>query len=130
MFTIEQIQAIHANVKSGADFPRYIQELRRLGVLNYTIHVDNGRTSYLGKNNFTLNSDVQYPLLKVESNGNKQQLEHALRIHQQGLTDYPTFCRQATEAGVEKWVVDMEKMVCTYHDRDGNILVIEKIPSY
>ncbi len=128
MFTLEQIQAIHAKVKSGADFPHYIQELIQLGVLKYTIHVDNGRTVYSGKNSFTISSDAQYPLLKIELKGNKQKLEHALKIHQQGLTDYPTFCKQAAEAGVEKWVVDMEKMTCAYYDKQENLLVIETIP--
>ncbi len=128
MFTLEQIQAIHANVKSGADFPRYIQELIQLGVLSYTIHVDNGLTFYLGRNNFSISSEAQYPLQEINSIGHTHKLEHALKIHQQGLTDYPTFCKQAAEAGVEQWVVDMEKMVCTYHDKDGNILVTENIP--
>ncbi len=119
MFTIEQIQAIHSKVKSGADFPRYIQELIQLGVLNYTIHVDNGHSVFSGKENFTISSDAQYPLLKIELKGDKQKLEHALKIHQQGLTDYSTFCKQAAEAGVKEWVVDMEKMTCTYYDQQG-----------
>ncbi len=129
MFTIEQIQAIHSKVKSGADFPRYIQELIQLGVLNYTIYVDNGRTVYSGKNNFTISSEANYPLLKVGMEGDKQKLECTLKNHQQGLTDYPTFCRQAAEAGVEKWTVDMEQMTCTYFDKQGNLLVIENIPN-
>ncbi len=128
MFTLEQIEAIHSKVKSGADFPRYIQELIQLGMLNYTIHVDNGRTVYSGKNNFSISSGGKYSLLEVALRGDKQKLEYTLRIHQQGLTDYPTFCKQAAEAGVEKWVVDMEKMSCSYYDRKGNLLVIETIP--
>ncbi len=129
MFTIEQIQTIHSKVKSGADFPRYIQELIQLGIRNYTIYVDNGRTVYSGKNNFTISSEAQYPLLEVGLEGDKQKLEHILKIHQQGLTDYPTFCRQAAEAGVEKWTVDMEQMTCAYYDKQGNMLVIENIPN-
>lgn len=129
MFTIEQIEAIHSKVKSGADFPRYIQELIQLGVLNYTIYVNDGHAIYSGKNNFTISSETQYPLLEVKSEGDKQKLEHTLKIHQQGLTDYPTFCRQAAETGVEKWRVDMEKMTCTYYDKQENVLVIENIPN-
>ncbi len=129
MFTIEQIQDIHSKVKSGADFPRYIQELIQLGVRNYTIYVNNGRTVYSGKNNFTISSEANYPLVEISLEGNKQNLEHTLKIHQQGLTDYPAFCRQAAEAGVEKWTVDMEQMTCTYYDQQGNMLVIENIPN-
>ena len=33
MFTVEQIKAAHSKVKSGADFPAYIQEIKALGLL-------------------------------------------------------------------------------------------------
>lgn len=32
MFTAEQLKAAHSQVKSGADFPAYIQDIRKLGV--------------------------------------------------------------------------------------------------
>ena len=32
MFTVEQIQEAHSKVKSGADFPKYIQDIKKLGV--------------------------------------------------------------------------------------------------
>lgn len=35
MFTVEQIKAAHSKVKSGADFPAYIQEIKSLGVTHY-----------------------------------------------------------------------------------------------
>lgn len=31
MFTLEQIELAHSKVKSGAEFPRYIQEIKELG---------------------------------------------------------------------------------------------------
>jgi uncharacterized protein YbcV (DUF1398 family) len=30
--------------------------------------------------------------------------------------------------GVEKWVVCLEKMVCTYYDRGSNEILVEEIP--
>jgi uncharacterized protein YbcV (DUF1398 family) len=54
-------------------------------------------------------------------------LKHTIIIHQQGQTDFPTFCRQAAEAGTEKWIVDTEKMLCTYYDQQGEELVAEPI---
>lgn len=32
MFTVEQIKTAHSKVKSGADFPAYIQDIKKLGV--------------------------------------------------------------------------------------------------
>ena len=35
MFTVEQIESAHEKVKSGADFPHYIQEIKKIGVLSF-----------------------------------------------------------------------------------------------
>lgn len=35
MFTIHQIKEAHAKVKTGADFPSYIQDLTALGIERY-----------------------------------------------------------------------------------------------
>lgn len=35
MFTAEQIKTAHRKVKSGADFPAYIKEIKVLGVTHY-----------------------------------------------------------------------------------------------
>lgn len=32
MFTVEQIETAHDKVKTGADFPNYIQEIKQMGV--------------------------------------------------------------------------------------------------
>lgn len=128
MFSIEQIRAAHANMKSGADFPDYVQELIQLGVTSYDYYVSDGHAVYFGKNEFSLTSEAQYSLLSIAVDSDKHKLEQALRIHQQGQTDYLTFCSQAAEAGVGKWTVDMEKMTCEYFDIQGDLLVKEKIP--
>ncbi len=128
MFTIEQIHLAHSKVKSGADFPAYVQDLIQIGVVYYDTYVIDGHTVYLGKNNFTLASNAVHPVLEIASSGNQKALEHALKIHQEGQTDYLTFSQQAADAGVEKWTVDMHQMTCIYYDRQGNKLVEENIP--
>jgi hypothetical protein len=50
MFTITQIEEVHSRVNSGADFPKYVKELMKLGVTSYTTYVDNGHTEYNGIN--------------------------------------------------------------------------------
>ncbi len=58
-----------------------------------------------------------------------EKLKLCLVIHQKGLTDYLTFCKQSAEAGVEKWVVDMTNMTGIYYDKAFNEMVVEKIPT-
>ena len=128
MFTIEQIKEAHAKVKSGADFPKYIQELKAHGLVSYEHYVSDGHTNYRGADGFSIATDAKYPAMEVAATGAAERLQQALHIHQQGQTDYPTFCRQAVEAGVEKWTVNTVEMLCTYFDKAGNAMVVEEIP--
>lgn len=128
MFTLNQINVVHARVKSGADFPQYVQDIKRLGVVAYDHYVTDGRNEYFGPNAFTLTSEPVGAPLTVADTGAADALTHALKIHQQGQTDYPTFCRQAAEAGVEKWTTHAHDLTCTYYDKHGRALVTETIP--
>jgi uncharacterized protein YbcV (DUF1398 family) len=128
MFTIEQIKAAHSKVKTGADFPKYIQEMAKLGIKSYEHYVSDGHINYLGTNNFVISADSKWAARSITDQASSSKLKHSLEIHQQGQTDYPTFCLQAAEAGVEKWIVDMQKMTCAYYDKTGNTLLTEEIP--
>jgi uncharacterized protein YbcV (DUF1398 family) len=127
MFTIEQIKAAHAKVKSGADFPAYIQDLKALGVLSYVHYVSDGHIDYKGQNAFNVSSDSKWPEKAITTPSSNEKLEHDLKIHQLGKTDYPTFCQQSADAGVEKWTVDVVAMQCTYYNKEGNEMLTEDI---
>ena len=129
MFTIEQIKEAHSKVKSGADFPKYIQELIALGVKNYNCFVSDGHIEYFGENGFEINSAAKYDEIPVAENANIEQFKNNLKIHQNGETDYMTFCNHCGETGVEKWKVDTVEMTCIYFDKKGNQMLTEDIPS-
>lgn len=128
MFTIEQIKDAHSKVKSGADFPNYIQDLIILGVKGYDTFVHDGHVEYYGVNNYNVTSDDKYTEIKVERSANKERFIEFLVIHQDGQTDYLTFCNQAAQCGIAKWRVDIIEMTCTYFDIEGHEILIEKIP--
>lgn len=128
MFTIEQIQQAHSKVKSGADFPAYIREIKALGVKGYHTWVTDGHTQYFGVEGYEALSPAKYESLVIAENSNKQVFVAQLREHQQGKSDYKTFCNQCAKAGVEKWVVDLDKMTCTYYDKAREEMLVETIP--
>lgn len=128
MFTIQDIQAAHSKVKSGADFPNYIQDLIKLGVKEYETFVSDGHTDYLGDDSYEVSSTAKYETLTVQDESNVEQFKADLKAHQQGKTDYPTFCKNCADSGVEKWVVKMSGMTCAYYDKAGNELLVEMIP--
>ncbi|MFM6975791.1 MAG: DUF1398 domain-containing protein [Sphingobacteriaceae bacterium] len=128
-FSLNQIQSAHAKVKSGADFPRYIQNLIQLGLKSYETFVSDGHSVYFGEADFTLRSDSKYPSLSISDQSDSEKFKHYLKIHQLGETDYRTFCNHAAECGVEKWIIDTTAMTCVYYDKAGNELIKETIPA-
>lgn len=129
MFTARQIKEAYAKVKSGADYPGYVQELRALGVARYDYVVENGNNVFYGDNGFSLKVENQHDHLKVAGRSSKEKLQGAISMHQRGQTDFKAFCRQAADAGVEKWVSDLEQMQVLYYDKAGMLLLSEPIPT-
>ena len=129
MFTIEQIHEAHSKVKSGADFPKYMQDIIALGVTSFETFVLDNRTNYYGENNFKISSEGFLETLIIAEKCNVEQFKLDLKSHQQGKTDYITFLKDCAKSGIDKWIVLMDKMTCTYYDKSGNEMVVEVIPS-
>ena len=121
MFTLQQIKTAHSKVKSGADFPSYIQEMKKLGVVAYEHFVSDGHIQYFGTNDFTISAEAKWTPVEVAEIGDTEKLKHSLTIHQQGQTDYPTFCKQSAEAGVKKWIVDTLKGTRQRASKEKNV---------
>jgi len=128
MFTLQHIKDAHAKVRSGADFPAYVQALIQLGVARYSTFVADGHAEYQGTQGDVLISDAKYPALGVATASKSESFKNLLKKHQQGHSDYPTFCNDAARAGVEKWTVDMGALTCTYYDKAGTAMLVEAIP--
>lgn len=129
MFTLEQIKAAHSQVKSGADFPKYIQDIQKLGVTAYEVFVSDGHADYYGKNDFKITSPAKYDTLPLAKISYSEKFTSDLLAHQQGKTDYMTFCQDCANSGIEKWIVNIAEMTCTYYDVTGTNVLTENIPS-
>jgi uncharacterized protein YbcV (DUF1398 family) len=128
MFTVEQIKAAHSKVKSGADFPTYIQEIKALGVTHYEAYVTDGHIDYHGTNDYTAKVPAKYDPLVIADTAKGEEFKAELVAHQQGKTDFLTFIKKCATFGIEKWAICMDKMTCTYYDKTGNEILVEAIP--
>ncbi len=128
MFTVEQIKAAHSKVKSGADFPSYIKEIKELGVTHYEAYVGDGHIAYHGTKNYSATVPEKYESLIIADKAKIEEFKAELIAHQQGKTDYLTFIKMCAETGIEKWEVRIDKMTCTYFDKSGNEILEEQIP--
>lgn len=128
MFTAEQIKAAHSKVRSGADFPNYIKEIKALGVTHYEAYVSDGHIDYHGTNNHTAKIPAKYEPVVIADTSKAEEFKAALVAHQQGQTDFLTFIKTCAIVGIEKWAISMNNMTCTYYDKAGNEILVEQIP--
>lgn len=128
MFTVEEIKAAHSKVKSGADFPAYIQEIKKMGVTYYEAFVSDGRIYYHSANNPIVKVPEKYSTLAIADTVDIEKFKAELFAHQQGKTDYLTFIRMCAATGIEKWEICIDKMTCVYFDKSGKEIVSEQIP--
>jgi uncharacterized protein YbcV (DUF1398 family) len=128
MFTPEQIKAAHSKVKSGADFPAYIKEIRSLGVTHYETYVTDGHIDYHGPDDYSAKVPAKYDPIFIADTPEIDGFKAELAAHQQGKTDFLTFIKKCATSGVAKWAVSIDKMTCTYFGKAGNVILVEKIP--
>ncbi len=128
MFSIAQIKEAHSRVKSGADFPQYIQDLIQLGVQGYDTFVNDGHVEYFGADNFRAAATETYDSINIAPTANKERFIELLVMHQDGQTDYLSFCNHAAQCGIARWSVNIIDMTCTYFDQSDAAVLIEKIP--
>lgn len=128
MFTVEQIKAAHSKVKSGADFPSYIREIKAMGVTRYETYVEDGHIHYMGAQNHAAVVPAKYDALPIADTADGDAFKSGLVAHQQGKSDYLTFIHMCAETGIMKWEVSMDRMTCTYYDKAGNEVLVERIP--
>ncbi len=128
MFTVEQIKEAHSKVKSGADFPSYIKEIKVLGVTHYEAYVTDGHIDYHGASDYTAKVPAKYEPLVIADTSKVVAFKAELIAHQQGKTNFLTFIKMCANFGIEKWAICMDKMTCTYYDKAGNVILVEEIP--
>ncbi|MCY0969351.1 DUF1398 domain-containing protein [Chryseobacterium wangxinyae] len=128
-FTIEEIKSEHQKVKSGADFPKYIQAIKNLGISHYIAYVKDGNTEYFDSEKNSANTGSKYETLSISEISNLDEFKLKVKLHQQGSTDYPTFCKDCAENGVKGWRMDLAEMTCTYFDMKDIDILEEKVPA-
>jgi uncharacterized protein YbcV (DUF1398 family) len=100
-----------------------------MGVQSYDHVVADGSNVYYGAGEHAVTVSHSQERIQVAVQPSADRLRQSISIHQQGKTDYPTFCRQAGEAGVAKWTSDLRAMTVTYSDRSAKPIVVKPIPA-
>lgn len=123
-------QVLSAMSGQGHEYPKRVQVLKKAGVKSYIFHIKDARNVYYGHNDESV--EMAYPdkmsPVEVSDTASRERLEHILRKHQKGETDFAAFREQAAGAGVNSWTANLENMEVIYYDINAHKIVSEPIP--
>ena len=126
-FTLASIHEAH-KLYTGPEFPKLIREFKAMGMVINIYNLESGVVYYQNKTSERL-EEKGIEALKVSIKSDYSAAFTALKRNQTGESDFPTFCKEIAAAGICKWVSDLEKMTCTYYDKQENAVIEESIPS-
>jgi uncharacterized protein YbcV (DUF1398 family) len=126
--TYEKFQQIQES-SAGRPYPEYVKNLKEAGVTRYEVNVANQLTVVYADEGDPLEVPVDLPQLVCANTFEAGSLKAAQLSTQSGLIGYPEFLSEIAEAGVHRYVADLEGMKITYYGKDEANKLEESIPT-
>ena len=127
MFTIEQINELHARLGSAKMLPEYVRALKALGVERYDSYLADGHSEYFGQGGDRVVSPPVHEVLPVAATGQREMFLQHLGRHERRETTYLEMSRGLAHSGIEKWTVDTGRMTMTFYDKGAREILVEQI---
>jgi uncharacterized protein YbcV (DUF1398 family) len=86
VFTIEQINDLHARLGSARTLPEYVRALKALGVERYNSYLADGHSEYFGQGGHSVVSPPVHEVLPVAETGHREAFLQHLHRHEQRPT--------------------------------------------
>jgi len=127
MFTIEQINDLHARLGHARTLAEYVRALKALGVERCDSYLADGHSEYVGPGGHGVVSPPVHEVLPVSETGERKTFLQHPRRHEQRHTTYLEMSRGLAQSGIEKWTVDTGRMTMTFSDKAGREMLVEQI---
>ncbi len=127
MFTIEQIDDLHARLGSAKTLAEYVRALKAIGIERYDSYLADGHSEYFGREGHRVASPPVHELLPIAETGQRENFLEHLRRHERRQTTYLEMSRGLADSGIERWTVDTDKMTMTFCDKAGREMLVEQI---
>ena len=127
MFTIEQINDLHARLGSAKTLQEYVRALKAIGVERYDSYLADGHSEYFGQGGHRVVSPPVHGVLPVAETGQRETFLQHLSRHQRRQTTYAEMSRGLAQSGIEKWTVDTGRLTMTFYDKAGREMLVEQI---
>ncbi|MCE5113432.1 DUF1398 domain-containing protein [Staphylococcus aureus] len=126
-FTLSEIQQAHQQY-TGVDFPKLFKEFKDMGMTYNIVNIKDGTATYVHQSEDDIVTSSVKSNHPVAPSSNQSIVQDVLTRHQQGQTDFETFCDEMAEAGIYKWHIDIQAGTCTYIDLKEQAIISELIP--
>ncbi|HDZ3299567.1 TPA: DUF1398 family protein [Staphylococcus aureus] len=126
-FTLSAIQQAHQQF-TGVDFPKLFKAFKDMGMTYNIVNIQDGTATYVHQSEGDIVTSSVKSNHPVAPRSNQSIVQEVLTRHQQGQTDFKTFCDEMAEAGIYKWHIDIQAGTCTYIDLKEQAIISELIP--
>lgn len=127
MFTMEQINDLHARFGEAETLFEYVHALNAIGVETYSSYLADGHSEYFGKRGHKIISPPAHDTLSIAEESDREDFLKHLKLHKQGKTTYVELSKGLAESGIEKWTVDTREMTMIFSDKAGSEILVERI---
>src|SRR5579863_8422302 len=88
MFTLEQIDDLHARLGGAKTFPEYVRALKAIGVERADSYLADGHSEYIGQGGHRVVSPPVHEMLPVAETGQRETFLDHLSRHERRETTY------------------------------------------
>jgi uncharacterized protein YbcV (DUF1398 family) len=127
VFTMAEIDDLHARLGRADSLADYLRSLAALGVVRFDSFVTDGHSEFFGSDGQSVVSPAHHQVLAVAEVSDRDSFLRHLRRHSDGETSYVEMSRGLADSGIEKWVADTGLLTMTYHDAAGVPLLLEQV---
>ncbi|HFV7452561.1 TPA: DUF1398 domain-containing protein [Staphylococcus aureus] len=126
-FKLSAIQQAHQQF-TGVDFPKLFKAFKDMGMTYNIVNIQDGTATYVHQSEDDIVTSSVKSNHPVAPSSNQSIVQDVLTRHQQGQTDFETFCDEMAQAGIYKWRIDIQAGTCTYIDLQEQAIISELIP--
>jgi uncharacterized protein YbcV (DUF1398 family) len=127
VFTIAQIDDLHARLGRAETLADYLRGLAAIGVVRFDSFVTDGHSEFFSADGYQVASPTHHHALAVAEVSDRGAFLEHLRRHSAGETSYLEMSEGLAASGIEKWIADTATLTMTYCDRAGVALLVEKV---
>lgn len=121
MELLDLLRTIFERVRTDADFISFTEVLLENNVSYYIYFVATGNVNFVMSSDTFVSLKSNRKLLRVNSQSCRALTRDAARRHFSGITTFDNYCAELANAGVFKWVVDLNEKTRHYWSKDNTL---------